>query len=189
MWNRYLERVERMLHRVPSDERDDILLELSSHLHESAKSHSMADETERLSLAIEKLGEPEEFLKPIIAMLLATSASRSYAPLAVMIALAASSRVNTLKFLGSVLLGLGYSVSVLLGVLAVLKLFIPERVGLFRGGDNYVLGILRDTSGMFDTLGYTFIPISLAVSLLMYFALTWLLVWMNSQFKISKGLL
>jgi uncharacterized membrane protein len=184
MWNRYLERVERMLHHVTPAERKDILLELSSHLHESATSQPGTTEAERLSLAIEKLGAPEVFLKPIIAMLLATSASRSY----VMAALAASFRVTAVKFLGTVILALGYSVSVLLSVMAVLKLFIPDRVGLFREGDNYVLGILHDPSGMFDILGYAFIPVSIAVALLMYLALTWLLVYMHSQSAITKGL-
>jgi uncharacterized membrane protein len=52
---------------LPPKDQQEVLLELNSHIYEGLKHKTQQSEIDRLLDILEKLGEPEEVLKPLVA--------------------------------------------------------------------------------------------------------------------------
>jgi len=62
-----LKRVEKCLTILSKVDRQEMLMEINSHIFEGMQRFSDNNETDNLLTVLEKLGTPKEFLKPVIA--------------------------------------------------------------------------------------------------------------------------
>lgn len=174
IWGQYIQRLQYLLRRINKEEKEEMLLEIKGHLLESYQQDPADSEEERLLNAIERMGEPEKFLKPLMADKYMNRASRTLSPKDVIKGLYFSLFTGIKKALVSFFLGLGYIIVCILAVIAVLKPFFPNHVGLilFNNG-SMTAGISLNSSGVrIDYLGYWVIPIATGLAVLIYIGLT-----------------
>ncbi len=174
IWNQYNQRLQHILRRTDKEEKKELLLEIKSHLLESFRQDPAESEEEKLLNAIDRLGEPEIFLRPLIADRYMTRASRTLSPKDVAKGLYFSLFTGFKKAVISFLLGLGYILAFIFAAMAVFKPFFPNHVGvlLFNDG-SLTAGLGLNSSGVkTDYLGYWVIPISAALAVLIYIGLT-----------------
>jgi len=174
IWDQYNKRLQYLLRRINTEEKEEMLLEIKGHLLESFQQDPADSEQERLLNAIDRMGEPEKFLKPLIADKYMNRASRTLSPKDVIKGLYFSLFTGLKKALVSFFLGLGYIIVCILGLMAVLKPFFPNHVGLilFNNG-SVTAGISTNSSGVrIDYLGYWVIPIAAGLAVLIYIGLT-----------------
>lgn len=177
IWDQYFKRLERELGPLDAQQRRELELEVQDHLQQSFQEIAGENEAERLLLAIEHLGEPAEFIKPLLADKLLGKASRTLTPKAVFSGLYYYLFGGIRRMLLGLLFGVGYILSFGLVIMAVLKPFFPKNIGLliFEDGD-WTFGIKWHSAGLkTDVLGHWIIPLGLLAGMLLYFALTKLL--------------
>jgi uncharacterized membrane protein len=174
IWNQYDQRLQHILRRTDKEEKKELLLEIKSHLLESFNQDPAESEEEKLLNAIDRLGEPEIFLRPLIADRYMTRASRTLSPKDVARGLYFSLFTGFKKAVISSLLGLGYILVFVLALMALLKPFFPNHVGVLLFNDGTITaGLGINSSGVkTDYLGYWVIPISAAIAFLIYIGLT-----------------
>ena len=181
----YMKRVQRVVKGLSGDGQQEILMEINSHIYESVVAEAGEvgrTELERLLDSLEKLGQPEVFLKPMVADKKMEEASRTFNPLKIMKALVLN--------IGN---GLSYIVFAVLYILLsgflfliIAKIIDPVHVGLFyKPGDLFVLGRYH-VSGIsyaeYEQLGNWFVPVMLFAALLFYIIIT-LLLRLKRTFK------
>lgn len=181
----YMKRVQRVVKGLSGDGQQEILMEINSHIYESVVAEAGEvgrTELERLLDSLEKLGQPEVFLKPMVADKKMEEASRTFNPLKIMKALVLN--------IGN---GLSYIVFAVLYILLsgflfliIAKIIDPVHVGLFyKPGDLFVLGRYH-ASGIsyaeYEQLGNWFVPVMLFAALLFYIIIT-LLLRLKRTFK------
>jgi len=174
IWDQYIQRLQYLLRRINKEEKEEMLLEIKGHLLESFQQDPAESEEERLLNAIDRMGEPEKFLRPLIADKYMNRASRTLSPKDVIKGLYFSLFTGLKKAFVSFFLGLGYIIVCVLVLIAVLKPFFPNHVGLilFNNG-SMTAGISTNSSGVrIDYLGYWVIPIAIGLAVLIYTGLT-----------------
>jgi len=130
-------------------------------------------EVDRFLNALEKLGEPDEFLKPIVADKLLLNASQTLSPKSLILGLIFNFYAGIRRAIITLILGIGYLLLIAFALMTILKPFFPENVGLFRKPDgSKIFGIDTDMPGAQDLLGYWLIPIGLIVTIALYIFVT-----------------
>jgi hypothetical protein len=174
IWEQFFSRIRRISRSLNDEVRRDLLLELQGHLLESFRTEEGQSESERLLDAIDKMGAPEDFLKPMLADRFIMSAQRSFNLKSVVKGLYYNAYRGTSMVVVSLLVGLGYLLSISLVVSAVLKPIFPNNTGLlFLEDEDIVVGFRLGTDPIVsDPLGYWTIPIALALAALLYIGLT-----------------
>ncbi|MBN1270639.1 MAG: hypothetical protein JXB26_00055 [Candidatus Aminicenantes bacterium] len=174
IWNQYDRRLKHLLKRIHKEEQEEILLEIQSHILESFGQEKAESEEERLMNAIDRMGEPEIFLRPIIADKYLNRASKTLRPTAVIKGLYYSFLTGFKRASVAMLLGLGYIFVFVLAFIAVLKPFFPHHVGTLKFNDgSLTLGVSLNATGVeADYLGYWVIPIAAGLAVLIYIGLT-----------------
>ena len=81
VWQSYSEQLGNILKKVKSAYRNDIITEIQSHILDGFSELKMENETERLRKAIKNLGDPSDFLMPLIAEKYLDDASSNYKPM------------------------------------------------------------------------------------------------------------
>ena len=78
------------------------------------------------------------------------------------------------RFFVSLFFSIGYLMAITFGIMAILKPFFPNNVGVFLDKDGFLnIGIIGDSSSLqTDILGYWIIPIGIVICLLIYLGLT-----------------
>jgi hypothetical protein len=177
IWEQYFKRLARAIRSLDKEQRVELELEVQDHLLQAFRETSGANEAERLLTAMEHLGEPDDFIKPMLADKLLGEASRTFTPKAVFTGLYYYLFGGAKRVLLGSLFGVGYVISFALMAMAVMKVFFPGHVGLLAFADgDWTFGFKLDNSGLkADVLGYWVIPIGMAAGLLIYSALTRLL--------------
>ncbi len=174
IWDGYCDRVLKASRALKKDDQHDLLLEIKDHLYSSFERQEGDDEAARLTAAIMQIGDPDEFIRPLIVDRLFDDAARTLNPRSVMSGFFLHISRGLKAGVVTSLFGMGYLLSIGLLLVAVIKPFDPDQVGLFahvNGG--YSLGIfdaIPATST--ELLGYWIIPLSMVVSLFLYIALT-----------------
>jgi len=177
IWSRFFEQVNRILRQVPKDQRDEIVLELQGHILESIQHDDADSEPDRIMNALDKLGNPEEFLRPLVAEKLLTSGARSLKPSALFCGLYYNMFASARHVLLSLVFAAGYVILAILLFASVMKLFVPE-FGLYIHNDGgFTLGTtaeeIRNVST--EVLGMWLVPLGIASAAVLYIALTKLL--------------
>jgi len=177
---------KRVLHIIkPLGEKDrrDIKMELDSHIYESMARNPKADEVTTLLLALERLGEPENFLYDVVAERKLNQARKSFNPLHIASALALNIGRGFIKSVLFFIIGILYIVSFAFAGLALLKPFFPAKIGLYANSHSiFAAGWVENLpAGTKELLGYWFTPTFILIAAFLYVINTLLLKLMPKK--------
>lgn len=179
VYDNYIKSLRNVLKPILDEDRQEVLMEFNSHIYEYIQNNKSKSELNELLNAIDKLGSPEEVLKPLIADKLLEKATKSFNPIHIFKALSLNI-ANGVSYIIFFLLylSLGFFVFFIFA-----KLF-NSNVGMyFKEGEFKVLGLVKETSDYQEVLGYWFIPVMILATVILYFIITLLLKLKNSLTK------
>ncbi|MCP2025913.1 putative membrane protein [Flavobacterium sp. HSC-32F16] len=178
IYSDYMKRIKKATSSLSKNSQDDIYMEFNSHIFESIQHNKDKNEIDALLDIIEKLGIPEEVLKPLVADKKLEQATKTFNPIHVFKALILNftNGVSYIFFFILYLFLFGFV------FLIFAKIFNPSLVGLYVKKDTFspaVLGMLNPESqisyNVIEVLGSWFIPAMLLLIVLFYFIITLLL--------------
>ncbi len=76
----YMNRIKKKVKPLSATDQKEVLLEFNSHIYEGLLQKSQGSEMDRLLDILERLGDPEEVLKPLIADKKLEQATRTFNP-------------------------------------------------------------------------------------------------------------
>lgn len=172
----YMKRIERMIKPLSKTDQTEVLLEFNSHIFEGLAQKHQKNEIVKLVDILDKLGNPEEVLKPLIADKKLEEATRTFNPIHLFKALILNI-TNGVSYLFFAILYLS-----LLGFIFVIyaKIKHPDQVGLFMENNSFLaLGRVNKSylqnPNISEVLGTWFIPVMLLSIILSYLLITLLL--------------
>lgn len=172
----YLKRISRVTKGLPKKDQKEVLMEFNSHIYEGLQQNDNTNEIDRLLDVLEKLGSPEEVLKPLIADKKMEQATRTFNPLHMIRALVlnVTNGISYLIFFVLYLMLFGFV------FLIYAKLTNPAETGLFFNGNNLqALGRISpayiEGTQIHEVLGNWFIPVMLMAIVLFYVLITLLI--------------
>ena len=167
IYDDYFTRVRRCIKILSADDQLEISMELNSHVYEAIQGGAVQDEIEVLVDTLEKLGPPEEVLRPLIAEKKVAQAGRSFNPKHIVQALF----LNMNRGAAYILIALVYLLIISFGSLIVFKLIFPSNTGLFVKDEHfYAFGHTTIIPpGASELLGNSFIFIVILLMGLFYF--------------------
>jgi hypothetical protein len=168
----YMKRIAHMAKPIPEADKQDVLMEFNSHIYEHLQNKQASkSELDILLNILDKLGAPEEILKPLLADKLLDKATKTFNPFLLFKAL--------LLNLGN---GLSYIIFFLLYILLggfiflIIAKITNSNVGMYYKDEKFeALGMLKNTEGYQEVLGHWFIPVILICLVVVYTVLTLLL--------------
>ncbi|WP_338793543.1 hypothetical protein [Bernardetia sp. MNP-M8] len=176
IYDNYIKSLQNTLKPILESDQQDVLMEFNSHIYEHIQNNDSDSELSKLLNALDKLGSPEEVLKPLIADKLMEKATRSFNPLHILKALVFNF-TNGISYIIFFLLYLSLGTFVFL---IFAKLF-SNNVGLYFKDDKFqVVGFVKETADYQEVLGYWFIPIMILLTVIFYFIITLLLKFKKS---------
>ena len=171
-WRYYFAEVDRLLASMDGADRAELRADLETHLVDSF-AECAGGEADRLASAMRRLGQPADYLRPVIAEQLLEQGTRSYAPAPIARGLYHSLKLGSTRAAVAAGFGLGYMMLAIFALMALLKPLWGDHVGLFRASDGTTsFGIVANTSGASELLGLWIIPIALLLTALLYVILT-----------------
>lgn len=168
VYKNYIQSIKNATKELCAEDSLEILMEFNSHLYESLQIKKSKSEIDNLLNAIDKLGAPEEVLKPLVADKMIDKASRSFKPTDIFRAL----YLNIGNGISYIIFGALYF---LLGVFTIaifLRIFLGDEIGLFIGDGTFLIGSLDESEGINEVLGNWFIPVMLLLNVTLYFIIT-----------------
>ncbi|MEZ6013156.1 MAG: hypothetical protein R3C08_14945 [Hyphomonas sp.] len=169
----YFAKVDRLLAPLPDREAAEVRRELEQHAMDALAEGATAAE------ALERLGEPDDFLPDLVAETLRTRAARSFLPGHVARALVTSASTGLAGFVLSSLAGLGYAVAFVALAMGVVRLIDPDAAGVYRMPDGQTLIGFGKSPGDVDLMGAWFAPAAFAVAIGLYLILTLAFGWVK----------
>ncbi|ELM3645189.1 HAAS signaling domain-containing protein [Flavobacterium psychrophilum] len=174
VYNDYMKRVKKATSSLSKQNQDDIYMEFNSHIFEAIQQKNSFNEIDLLLDILEKLGIPEEVLKPLVADKKLEQATKTFNPIHVFKALVLNftNGITYIIFFILYLLLFGFI------FLIFAKIVNPSEVGLFYKDSSFlVLGLSDNTNqvGIKEILGNWFIPVMLVSTVVFYFFITLLL--------------
>jgi uncharacterized membrane protein len=179
VYDNYIKSLKNTLKPILESDRQEVLMEFNSHIYEHIQKNKSNSELNELLDAIDKLGSPEEVLKPLIADKLLEKATKSFNPLHIFKALLFNI-TNGASYVIFFLLYLSLGAFIFL---IIAKLFYGNVGMYFKEGKFQVLGLINETSDFDEVLGYWFIPVMIFATIILYFIITLLLKLKKSMSK------
>lgn len=174
----YIKRVRHSTRPLSKQNQLEILLEINSHIYEGVNDNKDEEPNElvRLLDVLEKLGQPEQFLKPLVAEKKLEEATTTFNPLKVAKALV----LNIGNGISYIIFAILYLLLFGFIFLIIAKICNPDQVGLFyKPHEIFILGKYRNNDGViysqYELLGNWFIPVIIGVTILLYLLITLLL--------------
>ncbi|MGJ1447055.1 HAAS signaling domain-containing protein [Sphingobacterium spiritivorum] len=173
----YISRIQQATKSLDKTNQQEVLLEINSHIYESITDPAAMEkgEVERLLDVLEKLGQPEIFLKPLVAEKKLEEATRSFNPFHILKALILNIGNGISYVIFTLLYLLLFGFIFLIGA----KLVDPENVGFFfKPNEIFILGYYSEngiSNLKYEQLGHWFIPAMLLLVLIFYVLITLLL--------------
>lgn len=169
----YLYRIRKEVKGLNQQNQDEILMELNSHIYENLQEHPTGNEIEKLLNILEKLGRPEEILKPLVADKKLEEATKTFNPIHVFKALLLNLTNGISYILFFILYLFLFGFVFLIGA----KILNPTEVGFFyKPSEVFVLGLSKGLINPSDELlGNWFIPAMAISTIALYFIITLLL--------------
>ncbi len=172
LYENYINSLKRFTSVLSEEDANDLIMEFNSHIYEGLQNSESEDETENIISILEKLGDPAETLKPLIAGKKLRQATKTFNPKHIGQAIALNVK-NSFVF---GVFGLLYFCLFVFLLLIPAKLIWPSRTGLFlMDGEFKIFGIITATNDYTEILGFWLIPIVLAVSAIIYLFITLLM--------------
>lgn len=169
IYSDYMTRVEKSLKSLSAADKNEMLMEINSHIYEGTVNCSEANEVNVLLDVLEKLGSPEEFLTPLVARKKLDQAVRTFNPVDMVKAIVLNLK-NGVRYTMFGLLYLFLSVFIFL---SVSKILYPGNTGLFYDESGFAgFGFILNTSGFSEVLGYWIIPLSILTAAFLYLCIT-----------------
>jgi uncharacterized membrane protein len=178
IYNDYMKRIKKATSSLSKENQGDIYMEFNSHIFEYIQHNKQKNEIDALLDITEKLGIPEEVLKPLVADKKLEQATKTFNPIHVFKALILNftNGVSYIFFFILYLLLFGFV------FLIFAKISSPSLVGLYVKKDSFspvILGKLSSESQIrnhvTEVLGNGFIPVMLLLIVAFYFLITLLL--------------
>ncbi len=176
IYENYIRQINSQIRVLPSADQEEIRKELTSHLFESMQADN-AGEVEKLLNAIDRLGDTEEYIRPIVAEKLIDNAGRTLHPRSVALAFAKNVGTTIRKTVLFSIFGFIYLAVFGMAIASLTKLFNPE-VGLYIGERTFVIGVVDPGTGR-EVLGYWIIPITVGLAILLYAGTTKILRFLS----------
>lgn len=170
----YVSRVQNAIKVLDKKSRQEILLEINSHIYEGMMydSENQKGEVEKLLNILEKLGQPEVFLKPLVAEKKLEEATKSFNPVKIAKALA----LNIGNGISYVIFSILYLFLSTFILLIIAKFVSPENVGFFYYPDEtFMFGYnssVKPHDYQYERLGNWFIPAMLLSAVISYLFIT-----------------
>ncbi len=171
IYKEYLKRIEKATKQLSKSDRNEVLMEFNSHIYEGMKNANKTNEFDSLLIVLEKLGAPEEVLKPLVADKKMEQATRTFNPIHIFQALI----LNIANGISYIIFGILYFFLFIGLLLVFIKIFLPAKTGLFYKENEYLIFGFTDNSNAIEILGNWFIPVVLASVTVLYFSITLLL--------------
>lgn len=171
-WDAYFSEVDRLLARADA-EVAEMRGDLEAHVVDSMAAASGGSERERLDAALSRLGRPIDYLRPLLADELIERGTLTYSPITIARGLSHSVMAGSRRAVIGLAFGLGYLLLAIFTGMALLKPLWGKHVGVFRNADGTIsAGIVAQSDGARELLGWWSIPIALLLAALLYVALT-----------------
>ena len=152
-------------------------MEFNSHIYESVKIKNSKSELDNLLNAIDKLGAPEEVLKPLVADKMIDMATNSYKPTDIFKAL----YLNIGNGISYLIFTILYFLVGIFTLVIFLEIFLGNGTGLFISDDIFFIGYSDDNNILInEVLGNWFIPVMLLLNIALYFIITMALKFKRS---------
>jgi uncharacterized membrane protein len=179
IYSEYMKRVKKATNSLSKEDQNDIYMEFNSHIYESLQNKNNANEIDLLLDVTERLGTPEEVLKPLVADKKLEQATKTFNPLHVFEALV----LNFTNGISYVFFFLLYLLLFAFVILIFAKIINPSEVGMFMQNKSIIaMGYIKtdDNKNVREVLGNWFIPFTLLCILVFYFLITALLKFKKS---------
>lgn len=174
VYNDYMKRIKKATNSLSKQDQEDIYMEFNSHIFEAIQHNNQTNEIDVLLDILDKLGTPEEVLRPLVADKKLEQATKTFHPLHVFKALL----LNFTNGISYVIFFILYLFLFAFVFLIFAKIINPSEVGLYYRDASYiVLGISKNANqyGISEVLGNWFIPVMLLSIILFYIIITLLL--------------
>jgi len=169
VYKNYINNIKNVTKPLSQADRNEVLMEFNSHIYESLQNNTNNSQLDNLLNSIDKLGAPEEVLKPLIADKLLDKATKSFNPFDVFKALA----LNITNGISYIIFAILY---LLIGgfiFLIIAKIANGDKVGMYtQDGQFQVLGMISDAENYQEILGNWFIPVMLLAATILYLIIT-----------------
>jgi len=175
IWSEYMRKVEGLCGSLDNRQTADILAELKAHLLESYIQLDGGDEATRISAAIAKLGQPEDFVPLWVEERLLEGAQPGASTRNLYFLLRSNAVKGVQQFAFSMMIGFGYLLSFYFFIGAAMKIFYPQNVGLYLSPNGIPFLGYVDADEFTELMGYWLIPVGLATAILLQFFLNKLL--------------
>lgn len=183
IYENYLKQIQSAIKKLSEEDKKDILMELNSHIYESmSKTNDESNETKNLIETIDKIGIPNEVLKPLIAEKKLNQATKTFNPIHIFQALILNFSYGIIYFIFFILYLFLFSFVVLIFG----KIFFPDNVGFYyKKGEIFQYGGFLENGNLqnYEVLGNWFIPVTIILGIISYFLLTFLLKLKKSMSK------
>jgi hypothetical protein len=179
VYNDYMKRILKVTNSLPKEDKQDIYMEFNSHIFEALQHKNGANEIDVLLDIIEKLGVPEEVLKPLIADKKLEQATKTFNPVHVFKALL----LNITNGFSYIIFFILYLLLFGFVFVIIAKIISPNEVGLwYKDGSTFFLGTTSEANknGINEILGNMFIPVMIIAIILFYVLITLLLKFKKS---------
>jgi len=140
VWCSFERELDHKLKPLPADEKNDVKMEILSHLYESAINDSAPNEEERLINAIDRLGEPDLYLTPLIQDILFAQKVAKGQPKAILKSLLVTTQKSLVHLFLTALFGFGYFITLIFFIAGVMHIFMPE-VGIWLDDNGGLLSL------------------------------------------------
>lgn len=176
IYDNYMRRMRRTVSTLNKVDSEEVLLEFNSHIFEATQSiKNTTKEEDVLLIVLEKLGDPEEVIKPLIADKKLAEATRTLNPIHIFKALVLNIK-NGISYV--IFLLLYFSLFIFIYSI-ILKIINPKEVGLyFVNGALETLGTYKGVNpndNVVEVLGNWFIPVMMACIIVLFIIITLLL--------------
>jgi hypothetical protein len=174
LYTRYIQRVRKNISSLPDNEIEEIIAELDSHIYEALQLNDYRQDSEfqTLEAILNRLGQPESYLTPLIAKKKLVSAFSKYNIINILRAIFLIFRTTGKYFVISIL----YLFILTFGIVVIAKLLYPQKTGFFiKDGQMLGIGYLyKINTDATELLGYWLIPIMLVLIVLFYLIITFI---------------
>ncbi len=191
----YLKRVRKGLRGMASDDADEIIAELRSHILDRAAADGGEATAAGVDAAIKGLGSPESLAGQYTTEELMARAQVSRSPIVLMETLFRWAGLSAGGFFVCLGALFGYGMAIILVLCAVLKPFHPHTTGVWQSTErsgglslSIDLGMDSSTPAGKEILGWWIIPIGLFLGYGLFVSTTRFALWSIRQYRNAREL-